>query len=150
MHHPDLEPSQASKFVQKYPRNRIGYHFRIMMFGQDEKLSGTMTAVLLFGKKTTSLTCWVFNETNVSPSLPSPGRCGELWLHLWKHFGFANAIACDVVRRIEHLFYFSPAHKADSFQKYMQPLSFSTGATECSEYVLHITNHLVRTTACAM
>ena len=73
------------------------------------KIVGSMTAVILFSKETNSLTCWVFNETNLSPSLPSPGRCRQLWLELLQHFGFGNAFTCDDVLRIEHLFQNAPA-----------------------------------------
>ena len=69
---PECEPSPASKFVQRYPRNRVGYHFCIVIFGQFDKEAGTVTAVFLFKTTSTSLMSWFLNETNVPrfPHLP--------------------------------------------------------------------------------
>ena len=144
---PDCDTSPASKFVQRYPRHLIGYHFRMTIYRQDREKVGSMTAVILFSKKKNPLTCWIFNETNLSPSLPPPGRCRQLWLELRQHFGFGNTFTCDDVLRIEQLFQNAPATDPKSFQKSMPPLGFSTGATECAEFVKFIVNRLVRTLA---
>ena len=144
------EPFPATKFVQRYSQHRTGYHFRIMLFGESSKLpkkiAGSMTAVILFSKKTpSSFTCWIFNETNLSPSLPPPGRSRGLCRHLWEHFGFLNALNCDDAVRIQDLFLYASASQTESFQKFMPPLIFSAGADECTEFVLDITNRSVRT-----
>ena len=149
---PSWEPSPASKFVQRYSQHRTCYHFRILLFGDgaipvkgSSSVGGSLTAAILFSKKAPSFTCWIFNEANMSPPLPPSGRARQLCLDLWEHFRFTNAITRDDALRIEHLFQFACATKSETFQKYMPPLSFSTGAHESFVYVLQILDHLVRT-----
>jgi len=159
MDDPDTEPCPASKFVQRYSSCCTGYHFRIMLFGKDSKLrkqlAGSVTVVLLVSKKAASLvTCWIFNETNLRPSLPPPNRSPAPLYHLWENFGFVNAITCEDAVQIQDRFRFASVTNyescrfngmpLDSFQKQMPPLSFSTGATECLRFVMHVTDRLVR------
>jgi hypothetical protein len=159
MHDPDSEPCPAAKFVQRYSPHRTGYHFRIMLFGKDSKLrkqlAGSVTVVILVSKEAASaVTCWIFNETNLRPSLPPPDHSPQPLYHLWENFGFVNAITCEDAVQIQDRFRNASVTNyescrlngmpLDSFQKQMPPLSFSTGASECLRFVVDITDRLVR------
>jgi hypothetical protein len=69
------------------------------------------------------------------------------FLHLchWEYFGFLKAITGDDVLLVKcrTSLYFSSASKSETFQKYMLPLSFSTGAHKGAEYVMLTTDRLV-------